>query len=184
MTTKDYYIGFQNNDRNVIKIFYEKFAHTIKQQLRAKYSSLYLDDDFLADTYQDAIIRLWENIRRKSIQIENFTSDITAYLFGIAANVLREQLRKWKEVFLEELLEIPDYVGKYVKSFEINERNLAIRDLVDSMDSPCAPLLLKFYWEGYSMDEIAIQLGYANANSAKTQKNKCMNKLKAIFKSI
>jgi RNA polymerase sigma factor (sigma-70 family) len=143
-----------------------------------------LDDDFLADTYQDAIIRLWENIRRKSIQIENFTSDITAYLFGIAENVLREQLRKRKEVFLEELLEIPDYVGKYVKSFEINERNLAIRDLVDSMDSPCAPLLLKFYWEGYSMDEIAIQLGYANANSAKTQKNKCMNKLKAIFKSI
>ena len=59
-----------------------------------------------------------------------------------------------------------------------------IKEVVEAMDTPCAPLLLKFYWEGYSMDEIAIQLGYANANSAKTQKNKCMNKLKAIFKSL
>lgn len=183
MTTKDYYIGFQNNDQNVITIFYEKFAHAIKQQLRAKYSSLYLDDDFLTDTYQDAIVRLWENIRHRSIQIENLTSDITAYLFGIAENVLREQLRKKKEISLDDLPEIPDYVGRYVNIFEINERNRAIRDLVDSMDKPCAPLLLKFYWEGYSMDEIAIQLGYANANSAKTQKNKCMNKLKALFKA-
>jgi DNA-directed RNA polymerase specialized sigma24 family protein len=104
-------------------------------------------------------------------------------LFGIGENVLREQLRKKKEISLEDLPDIPDYVGKYVTTFEINERNRAIRDLVDSTDKPCAPLLLKFYWEGYSMDEIAIQLGYANANSAKTQKNKCMNKLKALFKA-
>lgn len=183
MTTKDYYIGFQNNDQRVITMFYEKFASKVKQQLRTKYSSLYLDEDFLADTYQDAIVRLWENIYCNKITYENLTSDITGYLYGIAENVLREQLRKQKEISLEDLPDLPADIAKFVSHFEISERNRAIRDLVNSMDKPCAPILLDFYWHGYSMEEIAKRLGYASADSAKTQKNKCMNKLKTIFKS-
>ena len=181
MTNKEYFIGFQTNDQQVITSFYEKFQPNFNRSLMSKYSIL--DDDLLADVYQDTVIRLWENIQRGRITLDNLTSDLTGYLFGIGENVLREQLRKKKEISLDDLPEIPDYVDRYVNIFEINERNRAIRDLVDSMDKPCAPLLLKFYWEGYSMDEIAIQLGYANANSAKTQKNKCMNKLKALFKA-
>jgi hypothetical protein len=50
------------------------------------------------------------------------------------------------------------------------------------MGKPCAPLLLKFYWDAQSWEDIATELGYANANSAKTQKNKCMNKIKSLLK--
>lgn len=183
MTNNDYYIGFQNNDKNIIAIFYEKFAYTIKQQLRTKYSSLYLDDDFLADIYQETIIRLWENIHRNRITIGTLTTNIAGYLYGIGENVLREQLRRNKELSIEDFPPLSD-TNDDVLQYEVSERSKAIKETVNKMDKPCAPLLLKFYWEGYSMDEIAIQLGYANANSAKTQKNKCMNKLKAIFKSL
>ena len=34
------------------------------------------------------------------------------------------------------------------------------------------------------MDEIAEQLDYSNAASAKTQKNKCMNKLTSYIKTL
>jgi hypothetical protein len=70
-----------------------------------------------------------------------------------------------------------------IEEYEITERNRAIQDTVNNMGKPCAPLLLKFYWDQLSWDIIAQQLGYANANSAKTQKNKCMNKLKNLFKA-
>ena len=174
MTNKEYFIGFQTNDQQVITSFYEKFQPNFKRSLISKYTIL--DDEFLADVYQDTVIRLWENIQRGRITLDNLTSDLTGYLFGIGENVLREHLRKKKEILIEDLPESPD-LGNDILQDEIKE-------VVEAMDKPCAPLLLKFYWEGYSMDEISIQLGYANANSAKTQKNKCMNKLKAIFKSL
>ena len=174
MTNKEYFIGFQTNDQQVITSFYEKFQPNFKRSLISKYTIL--DEEVLADVYQDTVIRLWENIQRGRITLDNLTSDLTGYLFGIGENVLREQLRKKKEILIEDLPESPD-PGNDILQDEIKE-------VVEAMDNPCAPLLLKFYWEGYSMDEIAIQLGYANANSAKTQKNKCMNKLKAIFKSL
>lgn len=174
MTNKEYFIGFQTNDQQVITSFYEKFQPNFKRSLISKYTIL--DDEFLADVYQDTVIRLWENIQRGRITLDNLTSDLTGYLFGIGENVLREQLRKKKEILIEDLPESPDPANDILQD--------EIKEVVEAMDTPCAPLLLKFYWEGYSMDEIAIQLGYANANSAKTQKNKCMNKLKAIFKSL
>jgi RNA polymerase sigma factor (sigma-70 family) len=184
MTSKEFYIGFKNNNQKVINEFYEGFSDKFKRVLRSKYNSVFMDEDFFADVYQDTIMRLWENIQYEKITLENLTSDIAAYLFGIGENVLREALRKKKEVSIEDLPELPDYTKKFITVYEINERNKAIRNLVDSMEEPCAPILLDFYWRGYSMEEIAIRWGYANANSAKTQKNKCMNKLKAIFKSL
>lgn len=68
-------------------------------------------------------------------------------------------------------------------AFELEERARKVRETVSRMGLPCAPLLLKFYWDQLSWEEIAQELNYSNANSAKTQKNKCMNKLKASYKS-
>lgn len=183
MTGKDFYIGFQKNDQKVISVFYEKFSKKFKQILGSKYSSYYFDEDAWADLYQDAVIRMWENIQLNKITIENLTSDIVGYFIGIGENVLREQLRKKKEVSVDDLPEMPDFTQKYISYFEINERNKEIRKIVDQMGEPCAPILLRYYWDGYSMEEIANLLNYANSNSAKTQKNKCMNKLKTCFKT-
>lgn len=68
-------------------------------------------------------------------------------------------------------------------AFELEERARKVRETVNRMGLPCAPLLLKFYWDKLSWEEIAQELNYSNANSAKTQKNKCMNKLKASYKN-
>lgn len=181
MTNHEYIIGFQNNDQRVITTFYEKFEKNFKRNLSSKHSIH--DEDLLADIYQETIIRLWENIQRGRIAQENLTADIAGYLYGIGKNVLREQFRKMKEQSLEDFPQLSEDSTDYVLEFELTERNKAIRETVNKMDKPCAPLLIAFYWEGYSMDEIANNLGYSNANSAKTQKNKCMNKLKALFKA-
>ncbi len=70
-----------------------------------------------------------------------------------------------------------------LSAFEQNERDERVRKMVNQMGQPCAPLLLKFYWDNLSWEKIAQELNYANANSAKTQKNKCMNKLKTSCQS-
>lgn len=59
-----------------------------------------------------------------------------------------------------------------------------IKNVVDNMGKPCAPLLIKFYGnERKSWEIIANELKYSGADSAKTQKNKCMGKLKKIVET-
>jgi len=66
---------------------------------------------------------------------------------------------------------------------ELDFRTTIIKEVVDSMGEPCEPLLRNFYWEKKSWAIIAKELVYSGADSAKTQKNKCMGKLKKIVEN-
>ena len=62
------------------------------------------------------------------------------------------------------------------------ERERIIREQVMLIGKPCAPLLQGFYWEDKSMETLAQELGYSNADSAKAQKAKCMKKVMTFVK--
>ena len=177
MTSKDYFIGLKNNDHSVIEKFYEKYEQKFKQSIRKKYSAL--TDDELADIYQDTVIRLWENIQRGRLTLENLTSDIGGYLYGIGMNVLSEYIRTKNTISIEELAKL-EFVEEEKSEEEL--RFIEIREKVNNLGGRCAAILLAFYWNEWKMEEIAKELNYSNADSAKAQKNKCMNKLKESFK--
>ena len=52
------------------------------------------------------------------------------------------------------------------------------------MEIICKFLLKKFYWDKSPMSEIACMLGLRNADTAKTKKNRCMNKFNEIAKRL
>jgi len=65
---------------------------------------------------------------------------------------------------------------------DTQERERIIRSLVEQLGKPCAPLLLGHLWKNKSMETLAQELGYSNADSAKSQKAKCMKKVKTFVK--
>ena len=52
---------------------------------------------------------------------------------------------------------------------------------MNSIGEPCKSLLEAFYMQKKGMQEIAADFGYTNADNAKTQKYKCLMRLKKIF---
>ncbi|HKZ67104.1 MAG TPA: hypothetical protein VJ111_12135, partial [Chitinophagaceae bacterium] len=52
---------------------------------------------------------------------------------------------------------------------------------INNLGEPCKSLLEAFYLQKKNMQEIAINFGYTNAENAKTQKYKCLMRLKKIF---
>ena len=50
-----------------------------------------------------------------------------------------------------------------------------------SLGEPCKSLLEAFYMQKKGMQEIAGIFGYTNAENAKTQKYKCLMRLKKLF---
>jgi RNA polymerase sigma factor (sigma-70 family) len=52
---------------------------------------------------------------------------------------------------------------------------------MEELGEPCRSLLKAFYNEDKSMQDIARIFGYTNPDNAKTQKYKCLTRLKKIF---
>ncbi len=52
---------------------------------------------------------------------------------------------------------------------------------LDQLGEPCKTILRDFYLYNKSMEEITDKFGYTNADNAKTQKYKCLQRLKALF---
>lgn len=65
---------------------------------------------------------------------------------------------------------------------EREEHERIIHQLVAQVGPPCAPILLGYFWENKSMSNLAQELGYSSADSAKTQKSKCMKKVIVFIK--
>jgi DNA-directed RNA polymerase specialized sigma24 family protein len=63
-----------------------------------------------------------------------------------------------------------------------SEEAQIVRGALEKLGEPCRTLLLLFYWEELSMDEIAGRLGFANAETAKSKKYQCKKELQRLLK--
>lgn len=167
------------NDQRTITAFYDLHRESFCKQIGALFRVL--DKDSLYDVYLQSVTRLWEFIQKGKLTEQHLTKPLTHYLFGIGRLVMLETLRR--SIVSEEKAQ------KYRIELEEDLRMDAayetrlqlIKSVVDQMGEPCEPLLHRVYWQRMSMDAIASDLGYKNADSAKAQKYKCMEKLKRII---
>ena len=97
-------------------------------------------------------------------------------------DIYRSCSYKFRTQFIENLNYERDYNSEYLD--ECSERESIIRQAVNAMTEPCNSILTLYYWDDKSMKEIADLKDYSNADSAKSQKNKCMSKLKAYVKTL
>ena len=100
----------------------------------------------------------------------------------IAFNVMRKKRSSsWDEAVT---ISIDQHNEEREASLTIDEKQQAEDEFLDRafdlLPPDCKTLLKRFYWDHKTMDEIASILGMRNADSAKTKKNKCMNKFKDI----
>jgi len=79
---------------------------------------------------------------------------------------------------LEDLVPVENETEEHEKinaEFEIMEKAL------NNLGEPCKSLLEAYYLQKQNMQTIAANFGYTNAANAKTQKYKCLMRLKKIF---
>ena len=111
---------------------------------------------------------------------------IFSYLVEIGKLKFRNILRKKKPELTD------DSVTKSRDKHNSNEGDLTTEEekqqmqndfldkVIELLPSECKSLLKLFYWDHKPMDEIASILGMRNADSAKSKKSKCMNKVRDI----
>lgn len=180
MTDIEYIAGLRDNRSDIIRDFYRHISPELRTYLGSRYT---IPEDVLGDVIQESVVRLWQQIHEGHFHEDKLQSSLVGYLKGVSSRVMMEMYRQYKEVNPEEPDEVVEDMGEVLACYEEDERRKALRELVSKMNAPCAPLLIEFYWYGYAWDEIAHRLNYANADSAKSQKAKCMKKLISLAQS-
>ena len=179
MRDADYIAGFKSNNEAVITSFYNEFKGGFIAFFRTHYGKT---DDYLIDLFQDCCLILWQNIRDGKLREDNLSSSLSTYLLSIGKYTMMARDRKYKEILDDEAISRLRFVESDEEELKNRiEREEFIGRIVSEMKSPCAELLRAFYWDRLSGQQIAQKLGYSNPDSVKTQKHKCMGKLKALI---
>jgi len=126
------------------------------------------------DIFQDALIVFWQ----KAINVEfELTSKISTYLFSVCKNLWRKELER-KKKFEDSEKEEHEY-----NQLESKEMIKIIHDCIDELGDSCKKVLSYHYFDGLSMDQIAIKMGLANSDTAKTKRYKCKKRLDDLIRS-
>ena len=135
------------------------------------------------EIYDDAILALYQNV--KDGKLKELTCSLQTYINRIgehkAIDIIRKKHLDTEELPEYETLDYCEHTEEYWlaegDSME-EERKNTIYHLIEKLVEPCKKILFSFYYDHCSMEVIAKSMGMANSDVAKTQKNRCMSKVK------
>ncbi len=168
--------GLSKNDTTSIETLYKENFGMI-QAFIIQNNGTY---DDARDVFQDAMVVLYEKSKDPNFQL---TSQIKTYLYSVCRRLWLKRLQQSSKFVapvdgLSEVVPVEEEIGlkeKLDSDFELMD------SAMKSLGEPCKSLLEAYYINKKHMTEIAEDFGYTNADNAKTQKYKCLVRLKKLF---
>ena len=185
MTDSRLLIGIMQNDERTWRFICRNMKSGFVSIIGQAFSFYNLSNEDVEDIFQESCIVLMQKVKSGGVSISR-EGALFSFLVQIGKLTARNLLRKRRPLTAEEMVTISLNLHKENEDYEVSvdEKQKSQEEFLDrvfdSIPSDCKTLLKHFYWGHKSMDDIASILGMRNADSAKTKKNKCMNKFKDI----
>jgi RNA polymerase sigma factor (sigma-70 family) len=136
--------------------------------------------DDAADIFQEAMIVLFEKSKTPGFELN---CQLKTYLYSVCRRLWLKKLQQMQRFGrqsedLEDVIPVEDDLEMHEKrqlDFNIMENAMS------KIGEPCKSLLEAYYIQKKHMLQIATEFGYTNADNAKTQKYKCLVRLKKLF---
>ena len=146
-----------------------------------------LSDADKQDICQEAILKLVEKLNDDSLTL---TSKLITWLIGVCKNRVFELQRKQKRrIFINDYTDDYSSIDKTDTAYDTDDdlslqTETFVRELLQQLKDNCRNLLIAKYFFEKSYKEIVKELGiYANEDSAKNSKQKCLEKTRNIIKN-
>ncbi len=176
-TDSQFIDGLRSGNNEILNALYKKY-YTIVLKFIVNNSG---SEEAAQDIYQETVIVLYENVQKPGFELN---CQLQTYIYSVAKRLWLKQLKKNGKTFLfkedeeNEVVDVQEDVSKHEeKENDIEKMNKSLLELGE----PCATLMKDFYVLKLNMDEIAEKFGYTNADNAKNQKYKCLQRLKKYF---
>jgi RNA polymerase sigma factor (sigma-70 family) len=168
--------GLALNEKDAIQTIYKENYSLIQSLVIQNNGS----EDDARDVFQEALIVLYEKSRSDSFELN---CQIRTYIYSVCRRIWLKKLQYLRRFESQvEVLEDTVPVEEDLEAHEkINKQYAVMRSAMGKIGEPCKSLLESFYVNHKSMQEIAAFFGYTNSDNAKTQKYKCLMRLKKLF---
>ena len=175
-TDREVVLGILNNSVEALNKLYLGYFPMVLQFILNNSG----DEDDAKDVYQEAIIVLYNKVRSGNFEL---SSKLKTYIYSVSRRIwlkkLTQQSKKTNNIAdFEDVLAVDDNVELHEeKDMQFDKMKVAL----DSLGEPCKTIIQDFYIHNHSMQEICEKFGYTNTDNAKTQKYKCLQRLKKLF---
>lgn len=168
--------GLAGNDKKSIETIYRQNYSMIQSFVINNNGSA----DDARDIFQEAMVVLFEKSKLPAFEL---SCQLKTYLYSICRRLWLKRLQQLTRFntqvdSLEETVPVEDEIEEHEK---VNNDFILMEHAMSKIGEPCKSLLDAYYMQKKNMLEISGEFGYTNADNAKTQKYKCLVRLKKLF---
>jgi RNA polymerase sigma factor (sigma-70 family) len=168
--------GLAKNDSKAIESLYKSHFGMIQHFILNNNGN----SDDARDIFQEAMIALYEKVQSDSFVLH---CQIKTYIYSVCKNLWLKRLQQMGR-YANPLSTEEESISVETDLDELQQKDAAFNIMnraLNSLGEPCKGLLEGYYLEKKGMQELAEDFGYTNADNAKTQKYKCLMRLKKLF---
>ena len=167
----------QSGSQKALQYLYKLHFPMIENLIRKNSGS----EEDAQEIYQEAMLVVYEKLQKPDFKL---SCSLKTYIYSVCRNMWMYQLRKNEQnqarfSDFEQFIPVEETIVG-----ENPEYEAILGEVMNLIDDKCKQLLELFYYHGYSLEIIAEKLGYNNGNTAKSKKNKCMDKARDKAKEL
>lgn len=175
-TDHEVILGILNNSESVLKRFYTAYFPMVFQLIINNNGN----EDDAKDVYQEAVIVFYDKVKAGDFEL---SSKLKTYIYSVCRRLWLKRLAQMNR-YGGDIKDFQEFLPVEDESEKNRERDLQFSKMGNALKllgEPCKTIIEEFYIHNRSMQEICENFGYTNADNAKTQKYKCLQRLKKLF---
>lgn len=168
--------GLANEDKSSIERIYREHYSMVQSLVVNNNGST----DDAADIFQESMIVLFEKVKTGGFELH---CQLKTFIYAVSRRLWLKKLNQQQRYLpgsdnMEEVVSIDEDMEIH----ENRQREFNLMEMaMNKIGEPCKSLLEAYYLQKKQMQAIAADFGYTNADNAKTQKYKCLVRLKKLF---
>ena len=161
MNEKEIFERICKGDEKALEFLYQKYYRMMIKLVITNSGT----EEEARDVYQDALIVFWQKATSGNLVL---TSKMSTFIYSICQNLWRKELDRKKRLSNEEK------DTAVLLDTDSTEREKILAKCIDQLGETCKRVLMLYYFEEMSMQDIADKLGFANTDTKKKKKYKSL----------
>ncbi len=175
-TDSEVILGILNGSKDILERLYKAYFPMVLQLVVMNNGT----EDEAKDVFQETVIVLYNKVQSGGFEL---SSKLKTFIYSVSRRLWLKRLtyksrNSGSLQYFEETLPVEQYFEQH------EEKDRLFRQMETALvhlGEPCKTIIEDFYINNKSMQEICEKFGYTNADNAKNQKYKCLQRLKKLF---
>ena len=176
-TDSEVILGILNDSKQTLNQLYKAYFPMVLQLVLNNNGN----EDDAKDIFQESVIVLYNKVKAGGFELN---SKLKTFIYSVCRRLWLKRLNQKSRNVSVELMDFENVEAVEQDIAYHEEKDAKFRQMEKALQllgEPCKTIIEDYYMQNRSMQDISEKFGYTNADNAKTQKYKCLQRLKKLF---